>query len=217
MLRHHLFRITIVTLIASLALAGVTVMTDPALTQDEKIDFGFQPPSPEEMAKMNERYMKACTPSKYYRWLEQMIGEWEYTMKMFWAPGTQPMESKGTATVEWSVPGKFIVRKGQGSFMGQKVDAFTVMGYDNFKQKFVTSSYDSFNTWILHAEGTLDKTGKILMTWGTMDEPMTGENDKMVGYRTRIVDEDTFVFEVHDLAIGAENNMVVEMTYRRKK
>lgn len=54
-----------------------------------------------------------------------------------------------------------------------------------------------------------------LVSYGPMDEPLTGENDKPVKYVWRFPDAKTIVFELHDLAIGEPNTKVVEVTYRR--
>jgi hypothetical protein len=48
-----------------------------------------------------------------------------------------------------------------------------------------------------------------------MDEWMTGEHDKTVKYLTRIVDENTYVFEIHDLAIVPGETKVMEIEYTR--
>lgn len=50
-----------------------------------------------------------------------------------------------------------------------------------------------------------------------MDEYLTGEHDKITKQVTRIVDADTFVFEMHDLHIVPGETKVFEITYRRKK
>ena len=50
-----------------------------------------------------------------------------------------------------------------------------------------------------------------------MDEPMTGEHDKPVRYTTRLVNENKFTFEIHDLVIGGDKTKAIEMEYTRKK
>jgi hypothetical protein len=49
-----------------------------------------------------------------------------------------------------------------------------------------------------------------------MDEPATGEKDKPVKYFHRVLTPDKHVFEIHDVALGA-NSKVMEMSYTRKK
>jgi hypothetical protein len=49
-----------------------------------------------------------------------------------------------------------------------------------------------------------------------MDEPMSGGIGQMTKMVTRIIDENTYVFERHDLAIGGDNTKVFEIEYVRR-
>jgi hypothetical protein len=89
------------------------------------------------------------------------------------------------------------------------------MGYDNFKQSYVTTMVSTMDTAMLHAEGDMDPSGKALLAYGTLDEYLTGEHDKMVKYVWRFVSDDEIVLEIHDLPIGEHNTKVVEITYSR--
>jgi serine/threonine protein kinase len=50
-----------------------------------------------------------------------------------------------------------------------------------------------------------------------MDEWMTGEHDKPIRYLQRIIDEDSFVEEIHDLAMGSGETKVFELSARRRR
>ncbi len=211
------------TTIASLVCMGGFLVSGQAVSQGEKkttsdkTDFSYQQPSPEEMQKMMQTYMATTQPGKYHKWLEKMIGEWDTTSTIWMGgPGSPPTKSKGTAKYTWAVPGKWLRVETESTMMGMQIKGFGVSGYDNFKKKFVGSWFDSLSTALLTFEGSLDETGAVLNQWGPMDEPMTGEHDKPVRYTTRIVDENKFIFEIHDLAIGGDKTKVIEVEYRRK-
>jgi hypothetical protein len=102
-----------------------------------------------------------------------------------------------------------------GNFTGVPFEGRLTIGYDNYKHKFVASYLDNLGTSIRNAEGMLDQTGTILSLWGPMDEWMTDEHDKPVLYRYRIIDNNHFVFEVHDLEMGDDSKVIV-VTYTRK-
>jgi hypothetical protein len=53
--------------------------------------------------------------------------------------------------------------------------------------------------------------------WGKMDEPMTGERDKLVKYVTRLMGKDKQVFEIHDLVLPEGQTKVMEAVYTRRK
>jgi hypothetical protein len=99
--------------------------------------------------------------------------------------------------------------------MGRPIQGFMILGYDNFKQSFVTTQVTSMDTAMTHSEGDLDPGGKVLLTYGTLDEYLTGEVAKMVKLVWRFPSPERMMLEVHDLPIGENNTKVVEVTYTR--
>lgn len=209
------------TITSTVCLALLLSSRAASQTDEEKapepLDFSFKQPTPEEMEALVEAYMKTTQPSKHHKWLEQLLGEWRTTSTVWMAgPDGPPTKSEGSAKFSWAVPGKWLRQEWEGTMMGTPMTGFGVLGYDNFKKKFVGSWFDSLSTALLTFEGLLDKSGKVLNQWGPMDEPMTGEHDKTVRYTTRFVGPDKFIFEIHDLAIGGDATKVIEMEYARK-
>ena len=101
--------------------------------------------------------------------------------------------------------------------MGMPFNGFSLIGYDNYRREYVGVWVDDMGTSMPTMSGRLDETGKVLTMYGEGDEPMTRELGKQIKYVNRIVDEDTHVFEIHDLAKGDENTVFMEITYTRKK
>jgi hypothetical protein len=94
---------------------------------------------------------------------------------------------------------------------------FSILGYDNFKMSYVTTTVNSFDTTMAHAEGDLDPSDKALLVYGTIDEYLTGEHDKMVKYVWRFPAADELILEIHDLPIGEKNAQVIEIRFKRRK
>lgn len=170
-----------------------------------------------DMATMMKRWQEACTPNANHEKLARFLGKWETESAMTMELGGEAIKTKGSAEIEWLFEGRWLIERSDGQMMGTPMKTVSIHGYDNFKKKYVSTVINSTTTALLHAEGNFDASGKNLITYGPMDEPMTGEHDKAVRYVTRFVDADTFVFEVHDLAIGEKDNKVVAVTYKRKK
>lgn len=170
--------------------------------------------SPEKMAEMMDKWMEMIKPGPYHERLGRFIGKWdtETTMHGMGAP----MKTKGEAEIRWLLEGRWLLTDSRYSMMGQQAHGFAIQGYDNFKKKYVGMWVDSMNTALLTMSGTASRDGKVETMWGLMDEPMTGEVGKHVKYVTRVIDNDKFVFEIHDLAIGGDKTMVVEIVYTRK-
>jgi hypothetical protein len=175
-----------------------------------------EPPMSEEMKKMMEMGKQFTEPSEAHKKLADYVGTWSCDWKMSMGTGLAPVGTSKAVT-SWLVPGKFIKTEIDGTMMGHPFKSFGFAGYDNFKKAYVRSIIDSQQTAILSAQGKLAQDGKTLIWYGTMDEYLTGENDKMVKYVVRWKDADHFIEEVHDLAIGETNTQVIELAFSRVK
>jgi hypothetical protein len=206
------------------ALVGAAVwLTCTAFTQDAQ-DTGAAgaaggTPEADAMASMQEgmkKWMESCRPGKQHQKLARLIGKWDTEFAMY-GMGATPMKSPGTAEFSWLFDGRWLQERWTGSMMGMPVSGLAIIGYDNFKQKYTTATVNSLDTMLLTAEGNFDQSGDALISYGVMDEPMTGENDKMVKYVMRFQGDDKLTFEIHDLAIGETNTKVIEITFTRQK
>jgi hypothetical protein len=200
------------TLLFSMLIASVLCVSLP-IPSVQAQDPGKQPSMPDMQAAM-EKAKKVTQPGPNHKVLERFLGRWQTESRMFMSGQTTPPE-KGTAEGKWLIEGRWMTIESTGSMMGMPMQTFTLMGYDNFKQSFVMTYVNSIDTAMLRSEGDLDRTGKMLIAYGTLDEYLTGEHDKMVKYVWRFQSDDKFVLEVHDLHIGDENTKVIDVTYTR--
>ena len=161
-----------------------------------------------------ENSRKFTQPGENHKLLQRFVGNWE-TATRFVMAGNKGAPSRGTCKADWLMKDRWVQLNVTGPLIGREVKAFTLIGYDNFKQSFVVTSVNDLDTAMNRSEGDLTRDGKTLITYGTIDEYLTGEHDKAVKYVWRFVDEDTIVFEVHDLHIGEDNTMVIEQTLKR--
>ena len=175
-----------------------------------------QPPSPAEIQQMMEKAKQYTQPGKNHDALKRFIGKWRIQLRLTMG-GQDSKPEGGTAEFSWLMPGRWLRGEGSGSMMGMPLQSFWVLGYDNFKQSFVATSVTSMDTAMLRSEGDLTQDGSTLITYGTLDEYLTGEHDKMVKYVWRFVGDDKIVHEVHDLPIGEQGTKVVEVVYERMK
>ncbi len=197
-------------LLASLASGAVL------LHSQEKKRFAY--PWPESQEAAMARWMAACQTGPAHERLGELIGKLDTTMRMWMGgPGNEPMEAKGTADISWFVEGRWLQSRTSGEMMGQKVTGLHLLGYDKFKERYVACMVDSFQTCMNTASGLFDKSGDHLILWGTIDEPMTPEQDKQVRYIYRGFGQDKWVLEIHDMMIGESNTKVVEFEHVRRK
>ena len=198
--------------LAGAALTAVLFVAVAAVPQDED---AAAPPSAETLAEMMAKAAAIREPGEHHAVLERFLGSWDWEMSFAGTPpGTPTM--KGTSEVTWLIDGRWISFAHEGDVMGMANETFQVLGHDNFKQSFRFMQISNMDTMMLTAEGDLTRDGDALIAYGTLDEYLTGEHDKMVKYVWRFVSDDEIEHEVHDLHIGEENTKVVEVTLRRK-
>jgi hypothetical protein len=138
-------------------------------------------------------------------------------------PDAPPTESKSKAWCRSAFGGRFIESKEQGTmsmvYKGEVVQVPTesigFIGYDTFKEKYVSVWLHSGGTGIYYAEGTVDETGKVFTYFATYDEWETGRRGVPYKMVDRIVDENTLVTTMYDLTMKPQESKVFEMVSKR--
>ena len=177
-----------------------------------------EPQDPEraraELAAMMEKAEQYTQPGENHELLKRFLGKWNTELQFFM--GDQPTEpEKGTAQTTWLMEGRWLRMESTGQMMGRTARTFSILGYDNFKMSYVLTTVSNMDTAMNSSEGDLDPNTNTLLLYGTLDEYLTGEHDKMVKTVLRFPSEDKIVMEIHDLPIGEANTKVIEITYTR--
>ena len=167
-----------------------------------------------DMAAMMAKAKKLTAPGKHHKQLEKFLGKWKTTTRLFMG-GQEVPQPDGTAEGRWAMEGRWLLLETKGSLFGSKYHGLAWTGYDNFKQSYVVTAVSSMDTAMIRSEGDMDPGGKVMLLYGTLDEYLTGEHDKMVKTVWRFVDDDHLTMEVHDLPIGEKNTKVFEVRYER--
>lgn len=168
--------------------------------------------SPEEM---EARWLKASTPSEGHKQLKPLVGNWNTKAKMWMTPDAPPQESKGTASHQWVLGGRFIKEDYKGSFHGKPFQGVGLLGYDNTQERFVNTWTDSMSTGIMVSEGKYDSEKKELRMTGEYTCPMTGETRAPL-LVTRIESDKKHVFEMYEKDENGKEYKALEITYTRK-
>ena len=169
-----------------------------------------------EIKEMMDKARRWTQPGDNHKSLERFGGKWTTETRFYMGAEPTPPE-KGTAEFRWRVAGRWLDLDWSGSMMGMNGGGVMLLGYDNFKMSYVSTWISSFDTAMTHGEGDMTPDGKSLVMYGTLDEYLTGEHDKMVKYAWRFVSAEEMRLEVHDLPIGEVNAKVVEITYKRTR
>ncbi len=189
------------------------------------LDAADQPAKPAPAAKTKagpseEEAMKAwmayATPGEPHQRLAKGEGTWAVKVKSWMNPSKPPEETEGTSVAKMVLGGRYLEEQYEGTMMGQPFSGMGTTGYDNYKKKYVATWIDSAATGIMTTTGTFDRSGKVMTSWGTMDDPVGKKTVKvkMVG---TWVDDDTHQFEMWNPSPDGKMHKSLEMVYTRKK
>lgn len=209
--------------IINAAAATLIIALSLTLWAQDRQQAGGQP-SPEQLAEMMKAWQESITPGEGHRKLEPFVGKWKTITKVWYDPAGEPMVTEGEAEAKWILGGRYIRTTHKGKLMApgpdgapslQSFEGEGMMGFNNARQVYEGTWADTMSTSILTYSGTASGDGKTFRMYGKMDEPMLGVYGRHVKYVDRIVDENTIVFELYDLAVG-DNHKVLEVTYKRQ-
>lgn len=175
------------------------------------------------MQKMMQQMADLAKLNENHKMLADMAGTWNYTVKMWMAPGAPPSVSKGTSVTRPIMGGRYFITDVTGHMKMPGADgkmkdfAFKGMGmdgYDNVKKKFVNTWGDNMGTGIMMAEGDYDPAAKTL-TYNSEMEMMPGMKTKVREVVT-LTDKNHHTFEWYENR-GGQEVKTMEISYTRSK
>ncbi len=190
-------------------LTTVLLIALPALAQEKKAE--QEQPDQQAMMEMME---KLGAPGDMHEKLEPFIGKFDVEAKFWMGPDTEPMSSKGKASYEWILGGRYVAQHYEGDFMGQTFNGMGVTGYDNYKKEYVSTWIDSMSTTLMITKGSVD--GSTFTFTGTMDDPMSGTSPE-VTEKIVVHSEDHHVMEMWVPTPDGKPFKNMEIHYRRVK
>ena len=178
--------------------------------------------SPNE-AEMMKQMMELSKLNENHKLLASLAGTWSNSVQMWMAPGAPPSKSSSTSVTKPIMDGRYFITNVTGqmkmpgpdgkmkevTFKGMGMD-----GYDNVKQKFVSSWGDNMGTGIILLEGDYDPATKTF-TYTTEEEMVPGMKTKVRAV-IKIVDKDHHTFEWYEDR-GGQETKTMEISYTRKK
>ncbi len=174
-------------------------------------------------AEMMAKMMELSKLSENHKLLGELAGSWTDTVKMWMAPGAPPVESKGTCVRKPIMGGRYFAADfaGQmkmpgadGKMQNMEFKGRSIEGYDNAKQKFISTWIDNMGTGIMMSEGTYDPATKTFTYTGEV-EMMPGMKQK-IREVVKVTDKDHHLFEWYEDRGGKEAK-TMEISYTRKK
>lgn len=171
--------------------------------------------SAEEQAMM-EKWGAFMTPGEPHKLLAGMAGTWTVQVKFWMTPDAEPEISQGTSRMEMILDGRYMVEEYTGTFQGMPFLGRGLGGFDNLKQKYVSTWIDNMGTGIMTAEGTYDAASRTFEFMGIAPDPMAGEHKPMKTVQK--LDADAMHIDMFSQTPDGKGWWrTMEMTYTRKK
>jgi len=168
--------------------------------------------SPEKQQAM----MKAMTPGEHHQHLARFAGKFEYTNKMWMAPGAPAMESKGTSDAKMVMGGRYLQDFITGDAMGMTFEGMGWTGFDNQSGEYTFAWIDNMGTGIMRGTGKCSADGTVITLTGTVLAPGVPEPlsfEQVVTY----IDDDHHKMEWYMPSEEGEMFKSMELSYTRVK
>lgn len=152
-------------------------------------------------------------PGPEHQQLQRLVGNWSTVIKSYFGSPEPVDESKGSATYESILGGRFLRQVFQGKMSGQNFEGIGVSGYDRAQKKYVGTWKDSMTTGIMQVEGNYDVEKHQLVETGTTAGPSGKIEFKLV---TDYKSNDEFLFTMFMVQPDGQEQKWMEITYTRK-
>lgn len=173
----------------------------------------------EELAEIQRRMAEAVRLGEEHTLMATLVGEWHQVLKLTPAPGADVMTMEGTATNEMILGGRFLKTESDLHLPGKEGGSLSILGFDRRSDEFNTIGMDTEGTYWVTAKGTYDDETRTITMSGEDYDPIFGHLQEY-DFKTRFVDEDTYVMEiwfkdaVHTR--GGPPFMMIEITSTRR-
>jgi hypothetical protein len=170
---------------------------------------------PQPAVSAEQHDMQSAMPGAEHNGLAKLAGEYTTATKLFMQPGASPAESTGTAKLSMTLDGRFLVEDDTGTFMGQSIKGFKMVGYNNASKRYEGVWTYTMATGIMTLNGTSTDGGKTLTFAATFD----GEGGKKETLQIVMKqnDDDHFVVELSGNMPDGKPGPRLVTTYSRKK
>jgi hypothetical protein len=150
----------------SAVLAAVIVLAGVASVQAQST----QKPTPPTQEDMEQAVAETAQPGPIHAQLMKRAGKYTTTMT-FSAPGTEPQQSTGTATLKPILGGRFLEEENSGESLGQPSAGLRVYGYNNGSKQYEAIWIYNGSTAFLVLDGSSDDHGKTVRYTGAFIGP----------------------------------------------
>ncbi len=164
-----------------------------------------------------EEAMALMQPGPEHELLKEFVGSWDMQVKIWQAPGQDPMTTTGTCENRMILGDRFLITETVSGEGQMHTETMGIMGYDRRHKKFTNVGFDTWGTYYVTASGDYDEEKRQYTLYGEDTDPVMGIDQKYNFIITWITD-DAWKVEVVFLdfpMVEEKEFKMVEITYVR--
>jgi hypothetical protein len=181
-----------------------------------KVEENAQPAKAMTPEQVERRMQAQGTPGVAHQVLNSRVGTWTTDIQ-YWAPGAaEPTKLAATSEVKWTMDGLFLEDRTRSDFGKEPFKGLGFLGYDNLKERYVSTWIDNTDTSIQYFEGGYDPESRTFRFAGKASDPASG---RVVEIRSidRMVDNDNRIAETWVKLPSGEETKTLEIAYKRAR
>ena len=158
-------------------------------------------------------WMKYMTPGAMHANLAKSNGMWMEELTMWMGPGVPEVKSKATAMNKMIMGGRYQQSMHRGTINEMPFEGMGIVGYDNIKEKFLSTWIDNMGTGIMYMEGTWNEAEKSIEFTGTAVDAMSGK-ELPVREVYKIIDDNTHEMDMYMTGVDGKEfkSLNIKMT-----
>lgn len=164
----------------------------------------------QEIQDQMQEAMAAAQPGPQHAQLMKLAGEYT-TTETFYAPGSAPQESTGTAKLKAILGGRFLEEENSGKSLGRPYSGMRLYGYNNGSKQYEAIWIYDGSTAFLVLDGTSDDDGKTVRYSGAF----LGPGGQRQTLRVTLTQKDADHFSVKLLGESGGGMSTLETVYTR--
>ena len=186
-------------LVFALLFLGVpTASTSPqdeAAASEEGQDAATEVAEDEDTDPLS-RVVRMSEPGEYHEHLEDHVGTWDLTVRIWQEVEGEPVESAATAEAQMILGGRFLETVYRGEILGTSFEALSIEGYDNQARQFVRSWWDNTGTGTFIFRGQCEEECRVRTLTADFSDSTTSQRLRNKGVTTfELDDEDSYTYE----------------------
>ncbi len=168
--------------------------------QDDGERKTFKDLSPVEQMAAQRKSTELRAPGPEHDLLARYVGTFTQEIKVWSAPGAEPITFHGTLEQEMVLGGRFLMSRGKSIFPGMdEIETIGMWGFDRRHGVYTSVGFDTLGTYYITAAGPYDEESRSMTLRGTDEDPVLGS--QVYDFKMEFIDDDTYVVSLifHDM------------------